>query len=275
MKKTFKVLSIALAAIVVLAVLAVVLVFVFADRAVKAGIEGGGRKALNVGVSVGDVDLSIMGGRIGLQNLLIDNPPGYQYDKLLELRDARIAVDIGSLLSDTVRIREVRLDGMDVVLEQKGVSNNLQDVIKSIPAKDAQTEPSGKKLHIDNLEITGVTVRAKVLPVPGKGDTITLPLKPIRMTDLGSDDKLDAAVLSGKILLAVAGGIAEEGAGVLPKEFIGSLTSELKRLEAVRETLLKESVEKLGEEAGLPKGITEGLKGLLGPKEKKGEETTP
>jgi hypothetical protein len=167
------------------------------------------------------------------------------------------------------------MDGMDVVLEQKGLSNNLQDVIKSIPARDAQAEPSGKKLHIDNLEITGVKVRAKVLPIPGKVDTVTLPLKPIRMTDLGSDDKLDAAVLSGKILLAIAGGIAEQGVGVLPEAFTGPLASELKRLKAVPETVLKESVEKLKKAADLPEEITEGLKGLLKPKERKDEETTP
>ncbi|MHC4575310.1 MAG: AsmA family protein [Planctomycetota bacterium] len=277
MKKSFRALRSVLVVVVVLIVVVALAVGLFADRAVKAGIEAGGKKALNVGVSVGDVDLSIMGGRIGFQNLSIDNPPGYQHDKLLELRDGRIAVDIGSLLSDTVKIREIRLDGMDMVLEQRGVSgNNLQDIIKSIPTKDTpEAEPSGKKLHIDSLEITGVTVKVKVLPVPGKGDTITLPLKPITMTNLGSDDKLDAAVLSGKVLLAVAGGIAEQGAGVLPDEIIGPVTSELKRLKALPEALLKESAEVLKEGTDLGKGITEGIKGLFKPREKKGEETTP
>ncbi|MHC4619413.1 MAG: AsmA family protein [Planctomycetota bacterium] len=274
MKKALKILRIVLAAIVVLAVLAVVLIHVFADRAVKVGIEAGGTKALNVGVSVGDVDLSIMGGRIGLQNLSINNPPGYEYDRLLELRDARIAVDIGSLLSDTVRIREIRLDGMDMVLEQRGISgNNLQDIIKSIPAGDAQAEPSGKKLHIDKLEITGVTVKAKVVPVPGKIDTITLQLKPITMTDLGGDNKLDAAVLSSKVLLAITGGIAEQGVGVLPDEIIGPVTSELKRVQGLSEALLKESADVLKQGTDLGKGISEGLKGLLKPKEEKDEET--
>jgi hypothetical protein len=272
MKKPLKTLRIILAAVVFLVVLAVVLINVFADRAVKAGIEAGGSKALNVGVRVGDVDLSIMRGRIGFQNLSIDNPPGYQHEKLLELRDARIGVDIGSLLGDTVKIREIRLDGMDMVLEQRGVSgNNLQDIIKSIPAKDTQAEPSGKKLHIDNLEITGVKVKVKVLPVPGKVDTVTLPLEPIKMTNLGGDNKMDAAVLSGKILLAIAGGIAEQGVGVLPEEIIGSVTSELKRLKEMPEALLKESREKLQEGADLGKGIREGLKGLLKPQEKKSE----
>jgi len=189
------------------------------------------------------------------------------------LRDARIAVDVGSLLSDTVKIREIRLDGMEMVLEQRGVSsNNLQDIIKSLPARDTQqAEPSGKKLHIDNLEISGTTVKVKVLPVPGKSD-ITLKLNPITMTNLGSDNKLDAAALSVKILVAIAGGIAEQGAGVLPDEITGALKGELKRLGKASEAVLEEAGKVLKKGADLGKGITEGLKGLPKLGEKKSEE---
>jgi uncharacterized protein involved in outer membrane biogenesis len=124
-------------------------------------IESAGTKALQVGVAVDDVDLSILGGKIGFQNLVIDNPPGYKYEKLLELGDAKIAVETGSLLTDIINIKDIRLDGVNVVLEQRGVtSNNLQDIMKSLPAKEAEpaepAEPGGKKLHIDNLEITNV-----------------------------------------------------------------------------------------------------------------------
>jgi hypothetical protein len=271
MKKSLKVLRIVLLAVVVLIVVGVVLVHLFADRALKIGIETAATKTLNVGVSVEDVDLSIIGGKVRLQNLVIDNPKGYQHTKLLELKDARIAVNVKSLLSDVVNIKDIKLVGANVVLEQKGISqNNLNEVIKSIPSKD-DAEPSGKKLHIDNLELSEVTVKVKLLPLPGRADTIPLKLSPIRMTDLGSDDKLDVAMLSSKILLAIAGGIAEQGAGILPDEIIGPLTGELKRLGAASEALLKEGVGILEEGTDLGKDIGEGLKGLFGPKKKKQE----
>jgi len=267
MKKLPKALRIILLIILILVVIAVVAIDLFADRALKIGIEAAGTKALNVGVSVADVDLAIMKGKLGLENLVINNPPGYQHRKLLELDDARIEVDVRSLLTDTVNIRQIKLDGVNLVVEQRGVSgNNLQDVIRSIPAKDKQGKPSGKKLHVDNLEITDVTVKVKLLPVPGRIDTVPLKLKPIRMTNLGSDNKLDTARLSGKILLAIAGGVSEQGVGVLPKEIIDSLTGELKKLGRLPATLLEEGGKILKERTDLGKEITEGVKGLLKPK---------
>ena len=287
MKKSLKVLRIVLLVVVAVVVAVGAAIYFFADRALKMGIEMAGSKALNVGVSVGDVDLSILGGSVGFQNLVIDNPKGYEHDKLLKLKDAHIAVRVKSLLSDVVNIKEIKLVGADVVLEQKGLSNNLQDIVKSMPAKEEQKEePSGKKLHIDNLELTEVKVKVKLLPLPGRVDTIPLTLSPIRMKDLGSDDKLDAAMLSSKILLAIAGGIAEQGAGILPDEIIGPLTGELKRLGAASAVLLKEGGKVLEGGVDLGKGaveggkdigkdITKGIGGLFKPKKKEDEKTEP
>jgi hypothetical protein len=273
MKKARKVARIVLLAVVILVIVVAAAIRLFADHAVKMGIEKAGSKALNVGVKVQDVDLSILGGSIGFQNLAIDNPPGYKNEKLLELKDAYIAVNVKSLLSDVVNIKDIKLVGVNLVVEQKGItSNNLKDIMKSIPAEEeAEQEPSGKKLHIDNLELSDVTVRVKLLPVPGKADTVTLKLKPIKMTDLGGDNKLDVAGLSGKIMVAIAGGIAEQGAGVLPDEIIKPLSDQLKRLGALSGALLDEGSRILKEGTDLGKDITEGLKGLLKPKEKKGE----
>jgi hypothetical protein len=274
MKKRHKVLLIVFDAIVVLVVVVVILVNLFADRAVKIGIETAATKALNVGVSVDDVKLSIMGGKLALQNLIIKNPPGYQHDKLLQLKNASIAVDVRSLLSDIVNIKEIKLDGAEVVMEQRGVSgNNIQDLLKSIPSgpeSETKAEPSGKKLHIDSLEISNITVKAKLLPIPGKADTVNLKLAPIKMTDLGGDNKLDTAALTGKILVAIAKGVAEQGAGILPDEMLGAIKSTLTQTAQMGKEVLK-----IGEDIGkdvlkktedIGKDLTEGLKGLLKPK---------
>ena len=275
MKKLRKMLIALLGAVVILLAIVVVLINLFADRAVKIGIETAATKALNVGVSVDDVKLSIMAGKLTLGNLVINNPPGYQYDKLLQLQNAKIAVDIKSLLSDTVNIKEIKLDGAQVVLEQRGVSgNNIQDIIKSMPSspktQEPTPQPSGKKLHIDNLEISNITVKAKLLPIPGKADTRTLKLAPIKMTNLGGDNKLDTAALSGKILWAIAEGVAQQGAGVLPDDMLGSLKSTIAKTAELGKEVLKTG-ENLGKEVlktteDLGKELTEGLKGLLKPK---------
>jgi len=276
MKKPLKTLYIILSAILILIVVVVLVINFSINWVLKTGIETAATRALNVGVSVERVELSIMGGRLGLGNLLVNNPPGYQHDRLLELKDAEIEVSMRSLLSDVVDIKQIKLDGVNVVLEQRGISgNNLQDIIQNISASSAKEEPkkTGKKLHIDNLEISNVTVKVKLLPVPGRADTVELKLTTIKMANLGADDKLDAARLSSKILLAIANGVAEQGVGVLPKEMVNTMRSALDKTMDLGKAV-SESGKKIidaGLEGGkdIGEGISEGIKGLLNPDKKK------
>jgi len=267
MKKSLKSVGIILLAVLILTAVVAIAINIFADRAIKIAIETAATKTLNVGVSVEDVDFAVMRGKFNLSNLLINNPPGYQHDKLLELKDAQIKVDVRSLLGDRVNIREIRLDGVNVVLEQRGVtSNNLQDVIKTISDRrkaKGESKGSGKKLRIDKLEISNITVKAKLIPVPGKVDTITLNLDPIVMTDLGSDNKLDTAELSGKVLVAIVAGVADKGTGVLPKEMTSAMKSTLDTTIKLGKTATEEGKKLLERGKDTGKGLIEGLKGLL------------
>ncbi len=264
MKKKSKAIYVIVLLVLIIAVILVVGAGLFIDGALRIAIESAGSKALNVKVNVKSADLSIMAGKASLKNLTIDNPPGYQQQKLLELKDAAVAVHPKSLLSNTVRIKQIKLDGANLAIEQKGLSNNLQDLIKAMPKQD---KPSGKKLYIDTLEITNITANVKLIPLPGKTDTITLKLPIIKMTDLGSDNKLDLAKLTEQIILAIARGIAEQGVGVLPKEMIDTMSSTLGKVIDLSKDIFGDSqdvgekVLKDAEDVG--KEVTEGLKGLL------------
>lgn len=279
MKKTRKLIRIVLVAILVLIIGVVVLVRLFGNAALKTGIESAASKTLNVAVTLEDIDLSILGGSVSLRNLSIDNPPGYQHEKLLELGQGRVAVSIGSLLKDTVVIKEITLDNVTVVLEQRGVtSNNLQDVINAIPKEEEEAEEEkeedatgkpAKKLHIDKLELTNIVVNVKLLPVPGKKDTLQLKLEPIVMTDLGSDNKMDVAALSAKILLAIAEGVAEQGAGILPEEMTNAMKATLNQALDMGKNAAEEGKKLLDEGAEAGKDILKGFKGLLKPKKDK------
>jgi len=221
--------------IVILLIVVVVLVGLFADRAVKMGIEKGGSAALPVAVKVGDADLSILRGKLALRDLVVENPEGYKHENLLELKNGSVGVDIRSLLSDTVKINNITLDGAVVVLEQKNLlRNNIKDIIKALPKGDEGEAPpggeaaaKGKNLHIDELIISNTTVKVKLLPLPGKIDTIPLKLGTIRMTDLGNDNNLGMAKLIGIVLSAIFRGIAEQGKGILPDDLVNGISGAL------------------------------------------------
>jgi len=253
MAKNLKILRLIVMAILVLTAAIVIVANLFADRAVKAGIESTATEALKVEVSVSNVDLSILSGKLVLQNFSIGNPPAYQHNKLLVLRDTEIEIEAKSLLSDVVNIRQIRIDHVDVTIEQRSVSeNNLHDVVQ------AASEVTGewKKLRIDNLEISDITVKVDLMTETEQAEPVTLALSPIIMTNLGRDNKMDIAALLKEIILAIGDSIVEEGTGILPTDIAGTMTSTLSKTINLG-TRIMEGKEDIGRE------ITEGLRNLL------------
>jgi hypothetical protein len=264
MKKKIKIVLLVVFALVVVIVVAFNL---YADRAIKWGIEKAGSGALKVPVSLDKANLSILGGSLGLKNLVISNPEAYQNKTFLQLQNGSVKVNTWTLLSNTIHISEIKLNGIKVVLEQRGaVSNNIQDILKNLPASDKTTQAEGKKLRIDYLELTDISVQVKLLPLPGKVDTIPLKLPPIKMTDIGNDGKTDTAALVRKIIVAISAGIAKSGAGLLPDDITKSLNSTLKGLGQIGGQLL-EGGKNIGEGVGGKiKDIGGVLQGLVKPK---------
>lgn len=259
-----KVLWVIIAAILVVVVLGALAIGLFGNSVLRVGIETAATKALNVGVTLGDVSLSIFGGRLELSDLMVNNPPGYQHETLLQLGKADIAVNVKSLLGDTVNIKSMTFDEVSLVIEQKGLTNNLQEILDSIPKakKDKTDKPEkGKNLVIDELEISNVDVSVKLLPVPvpGRAGTVTFKLSPIKMKNLGTDDKLSMAELAVKILAAIAGGVAQQGMDLLPAEMLEPLNS---ALDEYGKVLIDTGTEVLEKTKDIGTGVLEGGKDI-------------
>lgn len=270
MNKTVKkVLSILVVAVVAIIVLAIVLFTIFGNQTIKIGIEKGAAAALKVGVSLDSAKLSILGGSAELNGLKIDNPSGYQHPEFLKMGKAALKMKTMSVFSDTVEIEKIQLDQVSVTIEQKGVTtNNLQEILNNLPkTKDTspQQEPksAGKQLHIKELVINEVEVNAKLLPIPGKADTVTLRLKPIVMNDLGTDKPINTAELTAKILQAIAGGVAEQGKDLLPLDMVNSIGQGLaEQGMKVLDTAGQAGKGLLEGVGNIGKGVGDALKGL-------------
>jgi hypothetical protein len=270
MKAASKIISIIVLCAAVLMLILCGVFYLLGGQLLKAGIETAGTKTLGVRVDVGDVQLSIRKGMVGIRDLVVENPPGYAHKELLVLGQGVISTDLRTLLSNEVHIKELKLENMDMTVEQKASSNNLQEVIGSLKTGKAEAkEPSGKKLQIETLEITGVKVKVKLLPVPGKADTVTLNLAPIRMKNLGSDNKLDAGILVSKIMLAITEGIAEQGVGVLPEQMVETMRSTLDKTMETGKAAAEKGKKILDEGKDLGTEAIKGFKGLLKPGEEK------
>jgi hypothetical protein len=259
MVKVKKILLIVLIVIAVLIGLVVFITSIFGEGLIKAAVQTGATKTLGVGVTLKSVNLSILGGSVGLKGFVIDNPPGYQNKTLLELGEAKVAVDIGTLTKDTIHIKNVLLDGTVVTIEEKGMTNNLKELLNKLqsgekkepapqPQPGAKEAKPAKKMQIDELVISNTTVKVKLLPIPGKSDTATIKLDTIKMNNLGGDKKLEVGQLSEIVLTAIGKGVAGQMAN------LGT-------------DLGKGAIEEGKSAAG---GVVEGIKGLFG-----GKKTDP
>jgi hypothetical protein len=285
MKSVKKLIETVILVIIIVVVLLLLGFELFGESLIKTGIEKAGTKALRVGVAIDKLDLSIFKGRVEIDGLEVDNPAGYEQKYLLEMGKGEVVTRLKSLMSDTVEIDSILLDGITIAIEQKGLDNNLKDILNSLPKTEGeQKEPQaeGKKLLVKDLKITNTTVKVKLLPAQillGQADTVTLKLDPIEMKDLGSDDKLTTAKLAGKVMVAIATGVSKQGAGVLPKDVLNSVQDSLKNLEVIT-NVIKEQGQKMLESGGkdaLKKGqesgkeLIEGVKGIFEKKEENQE----
>ena len=269
MRKLLKAVLSLIILLIVLVAIAAVGVAIFADRAARAAVEKAGTKILNVGVTVGKADASLLRGGLDLRNITVANPPGYQGPALLKMQWVNVEADPRSLLSQEVQIRDIELDAVDVFVEQSGLRNNLYEVIK--PLREPH-EPTGKRLVIDNLKMTNITVHVSLPSIPGQPQATEFTLDTITMTDLGRDEKMDTAILISKVVLAVAAGVAEHGGNVLPKETIGEISGILdKAIDLGRIIFGPQKPDSQNKQQGtqdLGTTVTEGIKDLLGGKKK-------
>lgn len=243
-------------------VLAIALVFkLYGNQLIRSGIIAGSQKALKVETRLESIDLKLIAGKVDLQNMEIDNPEGYQHRTFLKLGHAYMDLDVSSLTSDTIEMEMVQLEDINLVIEQKGGTNNLKEILNNLPKSETTEteegpepaeEGSSKNVRIKVLEINNIEVKAKLLPIPGQADTITLRIKPIRLENLGTDEKIDFAGVTIKILKEISKGIAEQGADVLPTDMIGSIGDELSK----QGEALLEGTKDIG------KGATDAVKGL-------------
>lgn len=228
MKKLWKIL---IGILVALAIVAVVLELAL-DKVVLKATNAAGPQLLGVPVSLDKADISLFRGKAALGGLHVGNPEGFKTDGLLDLGSVAVRLDNKSLLSDTIVIKEITIDGLVVTYEQGLRGSNLGALIESLSGeeKEAEEKPEveekagdekpAKKVIIEKLSITGSRLNFSLTGAAALtgGGAVPIPLPPITLTDLGKEK--DGATLLETIqsvLQAIAGaaGSAIGGAGHL------------------------------------------------------------
>ena len=158
---------------------------------VKTVASVGGPKVLGVPVSIGDVKLSLLAGNLKVLQLKIGYPTGYSHKDALALESIEIELKLASLMSNTIIISKLAIDGPAIAYETKAGKSNF-DIIMANTKKPSSTKKvsttkevkkSGVKVVIENFTLTNGKV-AYASPIT-LGKSLTLPLPPIILRDIG------------------------------------------------------------------------------------------
>ena len=192
----------AVAVLVLLLALVAVGLLLSLNPLVLKTVNGAAPAALGVPVTLAEADIALLRGHAALKNLHIGNPEGFKTDGLLDLGSITVNIDNSTLLSDTIVIKEILIDGLVLTFEKGLLDNNLNAFIESLSGgqekpqeEETETEQApamekpGKKVVIEKLSITGSRMNLSITGAAALtgGGVIPIPLPPLTLTDLGKE----------------------------------------------------------------------------------------
>jgi hypothetical protein len=249
-----------------LAVLAVGALYFGLDAAVRKAVEKGGSMALGVPTHLGGAALSPFGGELTLNDLEIENPPGFEEETpFLTLARAHTAVDLGSLREDVVRIELVELDGVGILMQRRGGESNYGVILDNLSASGEGKEPEGEgqgvRVNIARVVIRDIRADFDLLPLGGEVTRAVVTIPEIVIEDLGnSDEGASMAEITARVVEALLQATLQAGGKVLSPELLGDLAEGLGKLGVDTIDLGGDVLQSVGEGAG---DVLEGLGDVL------------
>lgn len=237
------------------------------DSLVKAVVERYGSEATQARVTLKGVELAPTSGTGRLQGLVVGNPKGFSTPEAIALGDIKLTIDITSLQSNPVVIKEVLITQPAITYEYAGQGSNLETIQKNVQAYAAkfggggsgqQSAPSGsgtaakgdeRKVVIERLSVQNGNIGISHAALQGR--SLSSPLPTIELRDIGKDKGgATPAEVAEKVIGTISARASQIASADLQKQ-IGNLVKE--QAGAVG-----------GAVGGATGGTTDKLKGLLG-----------
>lgn len=174
------------------------------DSIVKAVIERYGSEATQASVTLKSVKLSPTAGSGELSALTVKNPKGFSSADAISLGDIKVSLDLSTLQSNTIVVKDVTILQPSVLYEYIGGGGNLEALQKNVQSYAAKfsggkTEPNKsagdpgqaaskqpeKKIIIETLVIRDGKVAATHQALQGRNISANLPT--IQLKDIGKD----------------------------------------------------------------------------------------
>ena len=216
--------------VVLLVILVGVVVYLKLGSIIRSTVESQANSSLNLKTTLGGATISLLGGKVGLQQLAVGSPDGFSAPHMFEVSDASVAVNYSQLRSQPIHVQAITITGPKLVIEQKDGVLNFKKAMDqmppsqpSTPAPKSSSEPM--KLIIDDLMVKDaqVTIHPNL---PGMSD-ITVPVALLDMKNIGNGDGAGNGAAVKDVVMQVVTALAgsASSAGGIPDQLKGMLNA--------------------------------------------------
>lgn len=260
-----------------LVMLALLIVYLTLNSAVKIAVENGATQSLKVRTQLARASVAPFSGDVSLTDLRVANPEGFTAPEIFALGNVSVQVSYSELFGQPVKVASIKIQDPKLLIEHAGGKFNFMELANNLksdkPAPTPEpTEPGETtRVIINAVEMSGASVT--ILPgIPGLDKPITITVPPISLQNIGNADGNQTGEEMGRVVTQLVEAIAQKAAesDQLPPEVRVFLGKNVEQLKAELTNRVNQEVDKLKDKA--TKELEKGLSDLLGGNKKKAEK---
>jgi uncharacterized protein involved in outer membrane biogenesis len=199
----------------VLSLLALLVLKITLNSAIKARIEDTGRAVTKVAVNVGGVDISLFTGTVVVSDLRIGNPAGYGDATAIKLGKIEISSSPLSILSDRIVLHSMNVASAYVQVQGGMRSNNITRLQANVHAGSKRGDDK-HRFSVEDFKITGGTIRVETQ----LGEPVSVPFPAVHFKGLG---KGETGITMGELFSKVFYAVSEQSQDIAIEVLKGSV----------------------------------------------------
>jgi len=193
--------------ILVIIILVPLIPYFYLNTMIKHVVETKGSEVTGTKVTLSSSSISLFSGHGTLNGLKVGNPAGYSSEYAFYLKKLDVDIDLHSLLTDLVVIKNITVDSPEIVYEISPAGNNIYALYEKVRSGGAGGSGNGgngstKKVEIGDLAIINGKVQMAA-SIAGYKNSAALPLPDIHQKNIGGGGGVTARELGVVLLNAV------------------------------------------------------------------------
>lgn len=203
------------------------------DALVASAIRTFGPRITGVPVRLDGVTIDALNGRAELRGLVVGNPSGFASDHALSLGAITMTLDLDSLTSDVIVIKQISIVKPEVTYEVGADGSNLGAIQRNVDRYAGKSRgdgaprserESGKKFVIETLTIKNATATVGTAVVQNRAASVPLP--DLHLSNIG---KKSGGATAGEVVKQVLGALTQNVTRTIASRHLGGILDEVKK----------------------------------------------